>query len=254
MTSNKTPPVFTMITAALNPGPEVRQTIESVLSQGYRSFEYIFVDGGSKSESFRHIEPYTRHFAAFIHEPDNGISDAWNKALARASGEIVGIINADDYLLPDALSKVAHVYQRHGGSPIIHGDALRIENGRESVRSATIPLWLMIRFGTPVIHPATFVPKRVYEKIGTFDTNYRIAMDYDLILRAYRANIPLVRIATPLVGFRGGGLSDRKPLDGFREVRNSQLANGFNRPLVETIHAAKFCVRKYVRPMLGIKR
>jgi hypothetical protein len=76
-------------------------------------------------------------------------------------------------------------------------------------------------------------------------------MDYDLILRAYRAGIPFVRVPVPLAAFRGGGLSDRKPLDGFCEVRRSQLANGLNRPLVETLHAARMGVRKYVRPLLG---
>jgi GT2 family glycosyltransferase len=110
----------------------------------------------------------------------------------------------------------------------------------------------MIRFGTPVFHPATFVPKVVYDRIGGFGKDYRIAMDYDLILRAYLAGFPFVRVPQPLAGFRGGGVSDRKPLEGFREVRMSQIANRLNRPLLETIHTAKMCVRKYVRPMLGL--
>jgi glycosyltransferase involved in cell wall biosynthesis len=247
-----TQPTITMITAALNPGPEVRQTIESVLSQEHSSVEYIFVDGGSRAEAFMHVEPYRKHFATLIQEPDEGISDAWNKAIARATGKIIGIINADDYLLPGALRAVADAHERHAGSPIVHGGALRIEKSGETLRYSRIPMWLMLRFGTPVVHPATFVPKAIYDRIGGFDKTYRIAMDYDFILRAYRAGAPFVHLAQPLVGFRGGGLSDRKPLEGFREVRDSQLANGFNRPLVEAIHAAKFCVRKYVRPMLGI--
>jgi glycosyltransferase involved in cell wall biosynthesis len=247
-----TTPTVTMITAALNPGPEVRQTIESVLAQSYPHVEYIFVDGGSRPESFAHIEPYSSRFAVLIREPDEGISDAWNKAIARASGEIIGIINADDYLLPGALEWVIDAYQRHGGAPIVHGDALRIEKDQETARRSTLPLWLMLRFGTPVVHPATFVPRAVYQRVGCFGTNYRIAMDYDFILRAYLAGTPFVRVAQPLVGFRGGGLSDRKPLDGFREVRLSQLANGFRRPLVDAIHAAKYCVRKYIRPLLRI--
>jgi hypothetical protein len=97
----------------------------------------------------------------------------------------------------------------------------------------------MIRFGTPVFHPATFVPKTVYDRIGGFGTSFKIAMDYDLILRAHLARVPFVRVPQPLAGFRCGGLSDRKPLDGFCEVRRSQLANGLNRPLVETLHAAR---------------
>ena len=245
-------PRITMITAALNPGAEVRQTIESLLSQGYPNLEYIFVDGGSKPEAFAHVSPYRDRIDALIREPDEGISDAWNKAIARASGDIVGIINADDYLMPGALDAVAKAFESHGKSPIVHGDVVRIEYGREMIQRSTVPLWLMIRFGTPVFHPATFVPKTVYERIGAFEKSYRIAMDYDLVLRAYLAGVPFVRVPRPLAGFRGGGVSDRKPLEGFREVRMSQIANRLNRPLLETIHTAKMCVRKYVRPMLGL--
>jgi len=237
-----------MITAALNPGREVAQTIESVLSQEYPDLEYIVVDGGSRDDAFARVSPYLDRISLLIREPDDGISDAWNKAIAKATGDIVGIINADDYLLPGALAAVAGVYANHGGSPIVHGDVVRIENGRETRRGSPLPIWLMIPVGTPVFHPATFVPKTAYDRIGGFETSYKIAMDYDLILRAYRAGIPFVRVPVPLAGFRGGGLSDRKPLDGFREVRRSQLANGLNRPLVETLHAAKIGVRKYVRP------
>lgn len=244
-------PRITMITAALNPGPEVVQTIESVLSQEYPDLEYIFVDGGSRDDAFARVLPYLDRISLLIREPDDGISDAWNKAIARATGDIVGIINADDYLLPGALAAVAGAYADHGGSPIVHGDVVRIENGRETRRGSPIPIWLMIPVGTPVFHPATFVPKTAYDRIGGFETSYKIAMDYDLILRAYRAGIPFVRVPVPLAGFRGGGLSDRKPLDGFREVRRSQLAHGLNRPLVETLHAARMVVRKYVRPWLA---
>ena len=249
--SSSSQPRITMITAALNPGPEVVQTIESVLSQEYPDLEYIFVDGGSRDDAFARVSPYLERISLLIREPDDGISDAWNKALARATGEIVGIINADDYLLPGALATVAAAYVRHGGSPIVHGDVIRIEHGEETRRGSPIPIWLMIRVGTPVFHPATFVPKTAYDRIGGFGTSYKIAMDYDLILRAYLARVPFVRVPQPLAGFRGGGLSDRKPLDGFREVRRSQLENGLSRPLVEALHAAKMGVRKYVRPALS---
>jgi glycosyltransferase involved in cell wall biosynthesis len=248
-----TRPVITVITAALNPGPEVCQTIESVLSQAYPKLEYIFVDGGSRQEAFAHVEPYRKDFATLLRETDEGISDAWNKALARATGDIIGILNADDYLLPGTLDAVATAYRRHGGSPIIHGDAMRIEGSRESLLRYRVPMWLMIRFGTPVVHPATFVPKAAYDELGDFKRTYKIAMDYDFILRAYLSGVPFVHLQRPLVGFRSGGLSDRKPLAGFREVRDSQLANGLGRPMVETIHTAKVVVRKYVRPLLGIK-
>jgi glycosyltransferase involved in cell wall biosynthesis len=144
--TDRSVPKITMITAALNPGPEVRQTIESVLSQGYPNLEYIFVDGGSKPEAFAHVSPYLDRIDVLIREPDEGISDAWNKAIARVSGAIVGIINADDYLMPGSLDAVAKAFASHGKSPIVHGDVIRIEHGCEMRQRSTVPFWLMIRF------------------------------------------------------------------------------------------------------------
>jgi len=247
-----TQPRITIITAALNPGAEVRQTIESVLAQRYQSLEYIFIDGGSQPSALELIEPYRKRFAVFVSERDEGISDAWNKGIALATGDIIGLINADDYLLPGALAAVADAYQQNGGASIVHGDALRVEGDRKRRRNPTQPLYVMIRFGTPVVHPATFVPRTIYDRIGAFDKSYKIAMDYDFILRAYRADVPFSRLARPLVGFRAGGLSDRKPLEGFREVRDSQLSHGFNRPLAQLIYTTKRFVRMYIRPIIGL--
>jgi len=245
-------PKISIITAALNPGPEVVQAIESVLSQSYPSIEYIFIDGGSTAEKLAYIQPYIDKFSYFISEPDKGISDAWNKAIACANGEVIGIINADDYLLPGALTMVANAFESDR-STIIHGNAIRIDGSRKKNRKPTAPFNAMLRFGTPVVHPATFVPKSVYLQIGGFSEAYKIAMDYDFILRAHLHGIQFKHVAKPLVGFRGGGLSDRKPLDGFREVRNSQLENGLNCLLTNLIFFCKYCFRRYIRQNLGLK-
>ncbi len=250
--SSATPLRISIITAALNPGPEVRQTIESVLSQGYPDLQYIFVDGGSAPPAFAHVEPYRARFDRLIREPDEGISDAWNKALAVADGDIVGLVNADDFLLPGALQKVASAFGSSAAMTIVHGNARRIEGGRESVRRPMPCLQLAVRVGTPVVHPATFVSREVYRRVGVFDTRYRVAMDYDFVLRAYLAGARFVHVDEALVGFRGGGLSDRQPVLGFREVRRSQLEHGLNRLAVELLHGAKMTVRCVVRPLLGM--
>jgi GT2 family glycosyltransferase len=248
------PARITIITAALNPGPEVRQTIESVLGQGYPDLQYIFVDGGSRPESFAFVQPYLTRIDHLIQEPDTGISDAWNKGLARATGDVIGLINADDFLLPGALRSVASVFAAQPGMVLVHGNAQRIENGHNFIRRPMpIPLLrLALRIGTPVVHPATFVAREVYERVGHFDTSYRVAMDYDFVLRAHLAGARFIHLDEALVGFRGGGLSDREPLRGFREVRRSQLDHGLNRFTVELLHAARMTVRRVVRPLLGM--
>jgi len=247
------PVSFSIITTALNPGPEVQQTIESVLGQGNPEVQYIFVDGGSRPECFAHVEPYLRHIDCLIREPDEGISDAWNKALALAEGDVIGLINADDFLMPGALKYVAAAFVARTGMQVVHGNAQRIEGNRVFVRRPmALPLPLAVRIGTPVVHPATFVSRDVYRRVGVFDKRYRVAMDYDFVLRAYMAGAHFQHIDETLVGFRGGGLSDREPLVGFRETRCSQLENGLNRVTVEVLHAAKMTTRRYVRPLLGL--
>jgi GT2 family glycosyltransferase len=249
---NERPLRISIITAALNPGPEVRQTIESVLDQGYPDLQYIFVDGGSRPDNFAHVQPYLPRISRLIREPDEGISDAWNKALALADGELIGLINADDFLLPGALQRVAAAFGRPAGMTVVHGNARRIEGNHISLRRPTPMLPLSIRVGTPVVHPATFVSREVYRRVGLFDTRYRVAMDYDFILRAHLAGTRFVHIDEALVGFRGGGLSDREPLQAFRELRRSQLEQGLNRPMVELLHAARMTMRRVVRPLLGL--
>jgi glycosyltransferase involved in cell wall biosynthesis len=243
-------PRLTMITAALNPGPEVRDTLSSILSQAYPNLQVIFVDGGSRPECFAHVEPFLPEVDFLIREPDRGISDAWNKALARADGDIVGILNADDHLLPGALHKVVAGFAAHPGVEIVHGNAQRIDGTRHSVRRPwPWPRWT-VRIGTPVVHPATFVARSLYRRIGGFDLRWRVAMDYDFMLRALRAGARLHHIDDELVVFRGGGLSDREPLRGFREVRECQLEQGLGRAGVELLHQAKMLVRGVVRPRL----
>ena len=244
-------PRITLITAALNPGPEVRQTLQSVFDQSYPALQTIFVDGGSRPEHFAHVEPFLNRIDRVVREPDDGISDAWNKALALADGDLIGIVSADDYLLPGALHKVAAAFLRAGSTGIVHGDALHLNGSLCTRRRPRKPLAWALRVGTPVIHPATFVARAVYASVGGFDTRCRIAMDYDFILRAHLAGTSFSYLPEPLVAYRAGGLSDRRPLGGFREVRRSQLENGYQRPLVELLHAAKVGVRRYIRPLLS---
>jgi glycosyltransferase involved in cell wall biosynthesis len=248
----KHPLRLTLITAALNPGPEVAQTIRSVLEQGYPNLQYIFVDGGSSPESFAHVQPFLPRIDHLIREPDAGISDAWNKGLALATGDVIGLINADDFLLPGILHRVAAAFAGLPSMAVVHGNAQRIEGERRHIRKPMPRLPWAIRIGTPVVHPATFVAREVYERVGLFDTRYRVAMDYDFVLRAHLAGARFHHIDETLVGFRGGGLSDREPLLAFRELRRSQLEQGLNRPLVEVLHAVRMTVRRVVRPLLGL--
>lgn len=246
-------PRITIITAAYNPGREIEECFRSVQDQGYPNLQHIVIDGGSDDIPFSRITKHRDQISELVHERDNGISDAWNKGLRLADGDLIGLLNADDFLLPGTLRCIAEGYCKTAGRAILHGDVLRIENGKTFQRGSRFPVGLMIYAAIPVLHPATYLPKAVYDQIGLFDLSYGVAMDYDLMLRAWLAGWRFHRIHRPLVGFRAGGNSDRRALEGFADVVRSQRKHRLSPLLIEPLYVAKYIVRKYLRPAVGLK-
>lgn len=222
---------FSVITVTYNSRKFLPETILSVLSQDYADFEYIIIDGGSTDGSLEII----KGFAAgddrilWISEPDKGISDAFNKGLGLATGDLVGIINSDDTYPPWALSCVAQAYQSDSEADVFHGDMIRFQD--------ETPLFLLkpgkvgenIWYEMPVNHPATFVARRAYALVGGFDAGLRVAMDYELALRLYRAGCRFHYIDRVLAHMRYGGASDKRFFAARREVYVVTVAAGYPR-------------------------
>lgn len=213
---------FSIITVTYNSSRFLAETIQSVLTQEYADLEYLLVDGGSSDgtleiiKSFAAQDPRIR----WISEPDEGISDAFNKGLAMSTGELVGIINSDDTYSPGALESVAQAYLADPGVDVLHGDMIRFQGDR--------PLFLLkpgkvagnIWYEMPLNHPATFVTRRAYAQVGGFDLGLKVAMDYELVLRLYRAGCRFRYIDRVLANMRYGGASD----DGFIAARKEVAA------------------------------
>ena len=220
---------FSIITITFNSREYLEEAVESVLSQDFGDLEYIIVDGGSTDGT---LEIIRRHAGAdprirWISEPDNGIADAFNKGLRMAKGEIVGILNSDDRYLPGALARVAGAHAAHGECDIFHGDMLRLDGERVLFRLVPADVEKAVWHEMPLNHPATFVTRRAYGRVGGFDASIRIAMDYDLVLRLYRSGCRFHHIPVPLAAMRYGGASDSRHLDGLREVRAIAIREGY---------------------------
>ena len=234
-------PLVSIITVVLNGAAHLEQAIRSVLDQDYPNLEYIIIDGGSKDGTLDIIRKYESQIDYWLSEPDRGISDAFNKGITRCSGELIGTINADDNYLPGVITLVAAAH-RAGPARIIHGGMIGVW-GEETMRIAARPWPRMYwYFDTPYYHPASFVPRIVYERLGAYDIDYHYAMDYEFFLRANLTGISFHRVQGELARYSFGGRSGSNPLAAYREVFRAQRRHGLSLPLC----AAMFCLKFFI--------
>lgn len=206
-------PLISVITIVYNGELYLEQTIKSVLEQSYHPVEYIIIDGGSTDNSLNIIKRYESSLEAWISEKDRGISDAFNKGLKLAKGEIIGIINADDWYEPRAIEKAMAALK---DADIAYGDLRLIKDGKTDFILKGNHQFLESEM--TINHPTVFVRKKCYENFGVFDDQYKCAMDYDLLLR-YRVNgCRFVHVPEVLANMRWDGVSDSKWLLGCKET------------------------------------
>lgn len=227
----------TIITPCLNSEKTITQTIESVLKQTYQDIEYIIVDGKSTDRTVEIIKKYIPLFSGrlnYISEKDQGIYDAMNKGLLQASGEIIGIINSDDWYETDAVEKVVQCFQATTAE-LVYGKLFTItQNGNRNVypRRDLSTIWYQM----PIAHPTVFVKRDIYNRYGRFDTKYRISADYELILRFYCRGVHFYYLDCALANFRLGGISEQQNLEAWKEAYNIAFCYANNCPNKEIIY------------------
>ena len=203
--NNLTSQLVSIITVSFNSSKTIEQTILSVLQQTYSPIEYIIIDGGSTDGTIEIVKKYADRIAYWVSEPDKGIYDAMNKGVQASHGELIGIINSDDWYDLDAIEKVVKLFEKKGGVDVIHGGIRFYENERyktkycpkiEEINLCMIP------------HPACFISKKAYEKFGLYNTDFRIAADYDLVARIYAQKGKFIHCDQLLANLRMGGASD----------------------------------------------
>lgn len=221
-------PKISIITPSYNHAKFIGQTIESVLSQEYPDLEYLIIDGGSVDGTKEVLERYSGRLK-WISEKDRGQSDAINKGIGMATGEIIGMINSDDLLTPGALKKVGAFFLNHPHTEWLTGKC-RIINmeGKETRRAITyykncwlhlnsLPALLITNY---ISHPATFIRRGIISRVGSFSLDYSYAMDYDYWLRLFNVSKPAV-VYDYLVEYRT--YTQSKSGMGFINQFNEQL-------------------------------
>lgn len=204
---------ISIITATWNSGATLRDTMESVLAQDYDDFEHVIVDGCSKDDTLdivRELEPRYNGRLKWISEPDHGIYDAMNKGVMMATGDVVGLLNSDDfYTSTDVLSTVNREIKEFDA---VYGDVHYVDpsDTSTSVRhysSAPFRRWKM-RLGFMPAHPSFYCRRTVYTRFGLFDTNFKVAADFEQLLRLIYVNRIFTKyIPKDFVTMRTGGAS-----------------------------------------------
>lgn len=211
---------ISIITPVFNAVETIEKTILSVVTQEIDSeLEYIIVDGASKDESLEVINKYIDKIDVLISEKDQGVYDAMNKGIARTTGDIIGIINSDDWYNDGILKIVEEVFKENEDIDIVYSPINNYFEGK--YLNTFIPGNLEnLVFKFTINHPSCFVKKSVYDRIGLFDLSYSIAADYDFVLRAYTSGVKFHYIETPLVSYSLNGMSG-KPITKFKQIRES---------------------------------
>lgn len=198
---------FTIITVCLDAARTIAQSIESVLAQSRAADEYIVIDGGSTDGTREIIERYRSRLSHVIFEPDDGIYDAFNKGLSRASGDVIGILNADDMYAPWALATVEAALRDAKGVGVTYGKLAVVDEARRRWTVYPVGDHRRLRRCMSIAHPATFVTRETYERHGSFDTSFRVSGDWDLMLRFLEGGVTFQPIDATLTAFRNSGVS-----------------------------------------------
>lgn len=260
-----------LITVCRNVAPVITESLDSVLAQTHPDIELIVIDGASTDGTVEILREYVRPkppeglptqegtlrdpatagslagdpaeasrrgIDVLVSEPDKGIYDAMNKGLARATGEVIGFVNAGDLLMtPETIAHVVAAFQR-SHADAVYGDIIMVDEHDIFKVHRT---WLSgtyhrdnFRKGWMPPHVGTFIRKSVYDRFGHFNTDLRIGADYEILLRfLYKHHVPTVHLREVLVRFRLGGMSNgsiRHILKANREVRASWGLNGVQAP------------------------
>lgn len=215
---------ISIITVTYNSEKYLEETIESVLKQIDYLFEYIIIDGKSKDQTINIIEKYIPAFNGklrYISEPDDGIYDAMNKGIKIAQGEIIGLINSDDYYTQYALQEVQSIFKKNPNVDCIYSDVYVInENSQiEYTKKASLK---DLNKGMSLNHPTCFIKKYTYQSIGLYNTRYKIAADYDFALRMRKHNCQLYQSSRILSNYRDGGISVKNAKKGILDTYNIQ--------------------------------
>ena len=241
-------PLVSIVTVAFNSAASIERTILSVLAQTYREIEYIVIDGGSTDGTVDIIRKWSSRISYWHSAKDHGISDAFNLGIAAAQGEFIGIVNSDDWMSPNQTELLVAALQRTDAAFAfgrlahhkVDGSILYYMDGDSNYSSEIF--WRM----PPINHPTVISRRTSYETVGLFDTQRRVAMDYDWHLRAELQGLRGVYVQEATGHMMEGGICQVNWQGGLREVRDIAVQHTGSRLMPNVYYLARLA-RGFIR-------
>ncbi len=212
---------ISIITVCYNSEQFIKSAIDSILSQTYNDIEYIIVDGASNDKTVEIIKSYGNKITKFISEPDKGIYDAMNKGIKMSSGEIVAILNSDDFYTDNnVIRDIATAFSDnsidgiYGNLLVVYRDNIDKIKRRYEAKKFRVK---SLEYGIMPGHATIFLKRNLFEKYGLYKTNYKIAADFDLLVRMlYTHKIKIHYLPRIILKARTGGVSDNNIFTKFK--------------------------------------
>lgn len=236
---------ISIITITFNSEKTLERTIESVLNQNYDNLEYIIVDGGSKDETINIIKKYSDYISQWISEPDSGISNAFNKGISMATGDIIGIINSDDGLMPGALKTINMEYD--DTVDVYRGKTLLWKEDTDTKVVEIPSIHFKFNSMNKIGHQSTFITKTTYKKFGGYDEDCKYVMDYDILLRLERGGAKFKYINIILAFYSLGGITFSK----YTKERRQEMERVLKNNGASNLDVLKYRIVERIKHILG---
>lgn len=247
---------ISLITASYNSEKYIGETLQSVADQTYDNIEHVLIDGKSKDRSCEIIQSFA-HVAKFVSEPDQGIYDALNKGTNYATGDVIGFVHSDDYLHSNTvIEEIANYFQKHPEISAVYGDIVFVNDDKKILRYYSSKDWTIekMKIGKMPAHPSFFARTEVYEEYQ-FDLRYRIAADFDHILRVAKDPefqihyIPLITTSMRMGGASTDGIKSNLRIN--KEILQICSANGLKTNYLKIYSKYPSRILEFVHGRLG---
>lgn len=222
---------ISIVTVTYNSNKTLLSTFQSILKQTYSNIEYIIVDGLSNDNTVSIIKEYEARFKGrmkWVSEPDKGLYDAMSKGILMATGDIIGILNSDDFFTADdVLQKVSDAFLQNKELDAVYGDVhfVHPDNLNKCVRyySSKVFKRSLMKLGFMPAHPSFYIRRECFEKYGLYKTDYKIAADFEFLLRViYKAKIKTQYLPIDMVTMRTGGAST-SGIESYKRIMKEHL-------------------------------